>query len=160
LIRDVAAGKLDLALLYCPPEVDGLATSPVDGPAAIVHARDDHPLAASGLISLGELRDETFLVAGGRDSDGYTAAVVAACRAAGFEPATRPDPYPDLGIQAVREGLGIVLYAPSGFPAQLEGTVLLRVEPEVRLPFVLAWRDAAADTRIQMLLEHGSDPDA
>ena len=30
---------------------------------------------------------------------------------------TRPDPYPDLGLQAVREGLGVVVYVRGAFPA-------------------------------------------
>ena len=41
---------------------------------------------------------------------GYTSTVLALCRAAGFEPRTVADPYPDLGVQAIREGLGVVVY--------------------------------------------------
>jgi len=70
--------------------------------------------------------------------------VLEACRAAGFEPRTLPDPYPDLGTQAVREGLGVVLYVRTAFGPHLEGSVLIPIEPVVTLPFALVWRE---DTR-------------
>jgi DNA-binding transcriptional LysR family regulator len=152
LIRDVVEHKLDLALVFCPPPIEALSTATITEPA-VVHLRADHPLAQRRKVRLGELREETFLVAGGKDSEGYTAAVIAACGAAGFAPRTRPDPYPDLGIQAVREGLGIVLYARSGFPARLDGTTLVPVVPDVELSFVLVWRDDGPTARIRALLE-------
>ena len=62
------------------------------------------------------------------------------CRARGFEPATRPDPYPDLGLQAVREGLGVVVYVRGAFPPELPGSAFVPVEPAVAFPFSLAWR--------------------
>lgn len=157
LVQDVIEHKLDLALVFCPPPIEALGSITINEPA-VVHLRADHRLAGQRQISLDELRTETFLVAGGKDSDGYTAAVLAACRAAGFEPTTRADPYPDLGIQAVREGLGIVLYAQSGFPTQLERTMLIPVVPEVPLPFVLLWRDDGPNTRLRALLDPTATP--
>jgi DNA-binding transcriptional LysR family regulator len=154
LLRDVRAGRLDLAVVFCPPEpdLDGLATAPLRDEPAVVHLRDDHPQAARASVALADLREETFLVAGGRDSPGYTAAVVAACRAAGFEPATRPDPHPDLGTTAVREGLGVTLYVATAFGPARQGTVLVPVVPEVTLPFVLVWRADARSAALSALL--------
>ncbi len=159
LVQDVVDAKIDLALVFCPPPIEALSSFTINEPA-VVHLRADHPLAQRPQVSLEELHDEPFLVAGGKDSDGYTAAVIAACRAAGFEPTTRPDPYPDLGIQAVREGLGVVLYARSGFPTGLEGRTLVPVVPDVPLPFVLVWREDGPDARIRALLEPTVAPGA
>ena len=103
-------------------------------------------------VALDELAPETLLVAGGKDSPGYTAAVLAACRAAGFEPRIRPDPYPDLGTQAIREGLGIVLYVRTAFGPQLEGSVLVPLEPVVTFPFVLVWREDARSAALRAIL--------
>jgi DNA-binding transcriptional LysR family regulator len=144
LLRDVSQGRLDLAVVFCPPVLTGLASTIVRDEPAVVHVRDDHPLATRRHVALDDLAGETLLIAGGKDSPGYTAAVLDACRAAGFEPDTRPDPYPDLGTQAVREGLGIVLYVRTAFGPRLEGSVLVPVEPVVTLPFALVWRE---DTR-------------
>jgi DNA-binding transcriptional LysR family regulator len=152
LLRDVRDGRLDLALVFCPPAVDGLASAVLRDEPAVVHVRDDHPLASQEHLALDELAGETLLVAGGEDSPGYTAAVLSACRAAGFEPRTRPDPYPDLGTQAVREGLGVVLYVRSAFGPPLEGSTLVPVKPAVALPFVLTWREDARRAALHALL--------
>lgn len=152
LLRDVREGRLDLAVVFCPPSVAGLASTIVRDEPAVVHVPDDHPLARREHVALDELAAETLLVAGGKDSPGYTAAVLDACRAAGFEPHTRPDPYPDLGAQAVREGLGIVLYVPTAFGPRLEGSVLVPVEPVVTLPFVLVWREDARSAALDAVL--------
>ena len=152
LLRQVRDGRLDLAVVFCPPDVSALASMTAREEPAVVHLRGDHPLASRTHIALQELAEETFLVAGGRDSPGYTAAVIAACRAAGFEPRTRPDPYPDLGTQAVREGLGIVLYVRTAFGPQLEGSVLVPLRPVVTFPFVLVWREDSRSAALSAIL--------
>lgn len=152
LLRDVRQGRLDVAVVFCAPPMAGLASTIVRDEPAVVHVRDDHPLAGRRHVALDELAGETLLVAGGKDSPGYTAAVLEACRAAGFEPHTRPDPYPDLGTQAVREGLGIVLYVRTAFGPRLEGSVLVPVEPIVTLPFALVWREDSRSTALHALL--------
>ncbi len=82
-------------------------------------------------------------MAASRDSGGYTHRVLAAFTDAGLTPATLADPYPDLGLQAVREGLGVVVYARSAFPPTLEGSTFLPLEPALELPFHLAVPRAA-----------------
>ena len=152
LLRDVHQGRLDLAVVFCPPALAGLASTIVREEPAVLHVRDDHPLAKRRKVALGELAGETLLVAGGKDSPGYTAAVLDACRAAGFEPNTLPDPYPDLGTQAVREGLGIVLYVRTAFGPRLEQSVLVPVEPVVTFPFALVWREDARSGALEAIL--------
>jgi DNA-binding transcriptional LysR family regulator len=153
LVRDVRDGRLDLALLFCPPPLEGLAHRVARDEPAVVHVPAGHPVAGRPGVALEDLHGETFLVAGGKDSPGFTAAVLAACRGAGFEPVTRPDPYPDLGTRAVREGLGVVLYVRSAFaPGALSDTVLVPVDPPVTLPFVLAWR-GKPDVRLAAVLD-------
>lgn len=152
LLRDVRNGRLDLAVVFCPPEITGLASMRLRDEPVVVHVRDDHPLASRTQVALHELAGETFLVAGGKDSPGYTAAVIAACRSAGFEPHTHPDPYPDLGTQAVRDGLGVVLYVRTAFGPRLEGSVLVALEPEVTFPFVLIWREDARSAALTAIL--------
>lgn len=152
LLRDVRQGRLELAVVFCPSDLDGLASMRLRAEPVVAHLRSDHPLASRPQVALQELAEETLLVAGGRDSPGYTAAVIAACRAAGFEPRTRPDPYPDLGTQAVREGLGIVLYVRTAFGPRLEGSVLVPLEPVVTFPFVLVWREDARSAALSAVL--------
>ena len=155
LLRDVAQGRLEAAVVFCAPERPpaGVALDLLRDEPAVVHLAADHPLAGRDAVSLTDLAQETVLVAASTESSGFTERVLAAFAAAGVAPATRPDPYPDLGTQAVREGAGIVVYVRSGFPPALPGTVLVPVEPAVTLPFHLAYRPASRSAAIDAVLE-------
>ena len=139
LLRDVRSGRLDLAVLFCAPDGEPWIAEP-----AVVHLRSDHPLASRSSVALEELAGETLLVAESLDSGGFTARVIEMCSTRGFTPATRPDPYPDLGLQAVREGLGVVVYVRGAFPDEVPGSVFVPVEPVATFPFSLAWRSRGA----------------
>ena len=152
LLRDVRNGRLDLAVLFCATGLDGVASRVLAEERAVVHVRADHPVAGRSSVALEELASETFLVAESTESGGFTARVLEMCRARGFEPATRPDPYPDLGLQAVREGLGVVLYVRGAFPPELPGSAFVPVEPEVTFPFTLAWREGTRSGPVAAVL--------
>ncbi|MDP8966980.1 MAG: LysR family substrate-binding domain-containing protein, partial [Actinomycetota bacterium] len=140
LLRELRAGRLDLVIGFCAPPDDALQRERLRDEPAVLHVATSHPLAARDSVALQDLRDETLIVAGGPESPGYTAAVVALCRAAGFEPTTVPDPYPDLGLQAIREGLGVVIYVRTAFAADLQASTFVPIDPPVTLPFELLWR--------------------
>lgn len=137
--RDVRAGRLDLALGYCPIEQPGLAYERLCDAEAVLHVAAGHPLAGRERVSVAELRDETFIVAAGEDSAGWTQAVLVACADAGFTPRTVPDPYAHLGMRAVQEGLGVVLYPRTAFSAHLGSSVLVALEEPLTFPFTLIW---------------------
>jgi DNA-binding transcriptional LysR family regulator len=147
LLREVRSGRLDLAVLFCSGEGEPWLSAP-----AVVHLRSDHELAGRPSVRLEELARETFLVAESADSDGFTARVLELCAARGFTPETRPDPYPDLGLQAVREGLGVVVYVRGAFPDEVPGSVFVPVEPEVTFPFSLAWRSGPRGAALDAVL--------
>lgn len=114
LLRDVAQGRLHLALAFGagqPPE--GVALMLLRDEPAVVHMPADSPLATRASLTLG---DEQILVAATTDSIGYSGRVLAAFAAAGISPRTRVDPSPDLGLQAVRDSAGVVVYARSAYP--------------------------------------------
>lgn len=140
LMRDLRQGRLDLVIGFCAARDDALERERLRDEPAVVHLADSHPLAERTSVRLEELSDQTFIVAGGPDSPGYTRTVVDLCRAAGFEPKTEPDPYPDLGQQAVREGIGIVLYVRTAFGPAIPGSRFIPLEGGVTLPFDLLWR--------------------
>jgi DNA-binding transcriptional LysR family regulator len=152
LLREVTRRRLDLAVVFCAESSPGVATELLRAEPAVVHVWADHPLARRESVELGELKDEVLLVAGGPESPGYTAAVLRLCREAGFEPATLPDPYPDLGLQAVRERLGVAVYVATAFAGELEHTRLVPVAGGVALPFHLAWSEAARSAALDALL--------
>ena len=140
LMRELRAGRLDLVVGFCVPRDDALERERLRDQPAVLHVGKAHRLATAESVALADLADETLIVAGGPDSPGYTSKVAELCRAAGFEPTTIPDPYPDLGVQAIREGLGVVVYPRTAFSPQLDGSVFVPIEPAVTLPFDLLWR--------------------
>jgi DNA-binding transcriptional LysR family regulator len=154
LLRDVAGGRLDLAVVFCAPHdvPAGVELALVRDEPAIVHLPAEHPLAARAAVTLADLTGETVLVAGGRESGGFTDRVLAAFAAAGVAPRTAPDPYPDLGLRAVREGVGVVVYARSAFPAQLEGSAFVALAPPLSLPFHVAWRPRSRTRALEAVL--------
>jgi DNA-binding transcriptional LysR family regulator len=154
LLRDVRGGRLDLAVVFCAPDaVAGVELEPLWEEPAVVHLRSDHALAGRSSLALEELAGETLLVAESVESGGFTARVLEMCRSRGFTPVTRPDPYPDLGLQAVREGLGVVVYVRSAFPEEVSGSVFVSVEPAVGgFPFSLAWRAGARSAALDAVL--------
>jgi DNA-binding transcriptional LysR family regulator len=153
LLRDVRSGRLDLAVLFCAPDAaDGVDLEALRDEPAVVHVRADHALAGQSSVALQELVGETLLVAESVESGGFTARVLAMCEARGFVQVTRPDPYPDLGLQAVREGLGLVIYVRGAFPAEVPGSAFVPVEPRATFPFSLAWRAGARSAALDAVL--------
>jgi DNA-binding transcriptional LysR family regulator len=140
LLRELRAGRLDLVIAFCAPPDDALQRERLRDEPAVVHVDASHPFAARASVALDDLRDETLIVSGGPESPGFSAIVVELCRKAGFEPKTIPDPYPDLGLQAIREGLGVVIYVRTAFAADLDRSVFVPIDPPVTLPFDLLWR--------------------
>jgi len=153
LLRDVAQGRLDLAVTFCAPDPpDGVHLTPLHDAKAVVHVPADHPLAAKTSVDLSDLADETILVAASQHSHGFTVRVLSAFTRAGMSPHTRADPYPDLGLQAVRERLGVVIYARSAFPDQLDGSSFVPLHPALPLPFHLAIRAGNRAAPVQAVL--------
>lgn len=143
LLRDIERGALDLAITFCaPPPPRGVALHLVADEPAFVHVPLDHPLASRRSARMTDLAGETVLIAASRDSGGYTDRVLAALEAAGIAPRTRADPHADLGRQAVREGLGIVIYPRDAFPENVRGSAFVPLEPPVPLPFHAAISEA------------------
>ena len=154
LLRDVAGGRLDLAVVFCAPAAvpDGVRLELVRDEPAVVHLPADHPLAGRAALTLADLAQETVLIAGGRESGGFSDRVLGAFEAAGIVPRTAPDPYPDLGLRAVREGVGVVVYARTAFPAELDGSAFVALAPALPLPFHVAWRPRSATRALEAVL--------
>jgi DNA-binding transcriptional LysR family regulator len=154
LLRDVARGRLDLAITFCAPDPpDGVELLMLDDEPAIVHLPSRHRLATRPRLAVEDLRQETILVGATDNSRGFTDRVLTAFRDAGVAPRTLADPYPDLGLQAVREGLGLVVYPRSAFPAELAGSAFVPLVPALTLPFHLAYRVQGRTAPLRAVLE-------
>ena len=158
LLRDVARGRLDLAITFCAPEPPpGVELLLLDEEAAIVHLPIGHPLATRPQLRLADLAGETILVGATDDSRGFSGRILSAFRDAGLTPGTLADPYPDLGLHAVREGLGIVIYPRSAFPDNLAGSAFVTLVPPLPMPFHLAYRAPPRTAAMRSVLEVARD---
>jgi DNA-binding transcriptional LysR family regulator len=155
LIRGVAEGHLDAAVTFCAGEQPPSSVDLIQlyDERAVVHVAADHRAAALDAITLSALVDEHIIVAATPDSSGYSERVLGAFHAAGLEPQTLPDPYPDLGVQAVRERRGVVIYVRSAYPEQMEGSAFVRLEPPLTLPFHLAVHRDTRNPGTEVLIE-------
>ncbi|MFL5863529.1 MAG: LysR substrate-binding domain-containing protein [Solirubrobacteraceae bacterium] len=128
-LHELRAGRLDLVVAFCAPPDDALQRERLRDEPAVVHVEVSHPLATRSSVALTDLRDETLIVAGSPDSPGFTSTIAGLCRDSGVEPKTISDPYPDLGLQAIREGLGVVVYVRTAFAQNLDGSVFVPIDP-------------------------------
>ena len=154
LLRDVRSGRLDLAVLFCVAgAVDGVVVEPLASEPAVVHVPSDH---RAGLAVVGGAGGARGGDAAGRGERGerrvHGAGGGDVPRAPGSSRNVRPDPYPDLGLQAVREGLGVVVYVRGAFPAEVPGSAFVPVSGDVGFPFALAWREGPRSGALDAVL--------
>ena len=156
LLRAVARGRLDLAITFCAPDPPpGVELILLDEEAAIVHLPSGHRLAERKRVSVEDLAAETILVGATDDSRGFSDRILTPFLAAGLTPRTLADPYPDLGVQAVREGLGVVIYPRSAFPSELAGSAFVPLVPLLSMPFHLAYRSPPRTGALEAILHVG-----
>jgi DNA-binding transcriptional LysR family regulator len=159
LVRSVADGQLDAAVTFCAGEPPPAAVElvPLHEEHAVAHLPADHRLAQQPSVTLAQLVDEPVLVAASPDSSGFGDRVLAAFRAGGLEPTAIPDPYPDLGVQAVRERRGVVIYVRSAYPGQLDGSAFVPIEPAFTFPFHLVVPRGSRNPGAEVLIAAARD---
>jgi DNA-binding transcriptional LysR family regulator len=160
LVRLVAAGELEVALGFCAESADGVVRQVARDERAVLAVGEQHPLAKRDSVSLAELDGETFALVDAHDGAGYNAAVVAHCRAAGFDPRTPPDPHGPLAWEtAVRLSGCVGLTTRASAPATARGVHVLRLEPRLAFPIHLLARDDAgpAARAFAALAMHGRE---
>ena len=146
LAEQVADGRLDLAIGFCTEPRAGVECEPLRDEPAVVAVAGDHPLARRASVALAELSGETFALVDARDGAGYNRAVVERCRAAGFEPRTRPDPRGPMAWEtAVRSERCVGLTTRSAAPSTARGVRLLELDPPAGFPLELV-QPAAPET--------------
>jgi DNA-binding transcriptional LysR family regulator len=139
LAREVAAGKLELALGFCAEPRTGVVCERLLEEPAVLAVGTGHRLASRRRpVRLGELRRETFALVDPRDGPGYNRAVVARCRDAGFEPHVVADPHGPMAWEtAVRLDGCVGLTTRSAAASTARDLRLLDLRGEVAFPLQL-----------------------
>jgi DNA-binding transcriptional LysR family regulator len=119
----VRHGPLDLALVRCAVDADGLERVVVRREALGVLLHAEHPLAAHGLLDLLDLAELPIALHACADNPRHHDLVTGACRAAGFEPRLLPTAAPfDPAYRVLTPGGPVLIVGEGsrdGIPPQL-----------------------------------------
>jgi DNA-binding transcriptional LysR family regulator len=139
LSREVTEGELELALGFCAEPRAGLVCERLLVEPAVLAVGTGHRLASRRRpVRLEELHRETFALVDPRDGLGYNRAVVARCKAAGFEPRVVPDPHGPMAWEtAVRMDGCVGLTTRSAAASTARDLRLLELRDEVSFPLQL-----------------------
>lgn len=141
LARLLLGGELDIAIGFATEPMAGIAAETLTEEEAVLAVARTHPLAARDIVGLSDLRRERFALADVEDGAGYNAAVVAHCRAAGFEPSVPGGAHgPLVWESAVRSGQAVGLTTRTAASAGSRDIKLLKVTPRVTFPIELLKR--------------------
>lgn len=145
-------GSLDVAVLRPPADGDGLVTRTIEVEPLVLVVPADHRLAEEPVISLTDLRAESFVLYGNREST-VDQVVQRACREAGFTPhAEHRAPGTSVLVALVAAGLGVSLVPGSVRSIPLPGVVFREIADAPTVDHALAWRESPS-TLVQSLLD-------
>ncbi len=152
--RLLADGGHDLAL--CPRMALGrdVARRELRREPFMAAVGEGHRLASAAQTTVADLRDETIEVWPREMAPGYHDAVVAACRAAGFEPRIDEHAAGSTVWGSIAQGRGVGLVVRSLVEQLPRGVVLVALAPPApRLTVDLVWHEAAATPAIERVLD-------
>jgi DNA-binding transcriptional LysR family regulator len=141
LVQELQERQIDAALAFCPPAEEGLEYEPIRDAELVALLSAAHPLADRGAVSLGDLREEQFLLPSAAAAPAVRERFAPLFAAAGYEPryAARAIDH-DEEMVAVREGSGVALLSRFLLESPPAGTALVELDPPARLDFELVRR--------------------
>jgi DNA-binding transcriptional LysR family regulator len=146
-------GALDIGVLRPPVTGDGLDLHAVEVESLILAVPADHRLSVEPVVSMTDLRAESFIAYAGKDSV-VNEAVVRSCRAAGFSPYREHEAAGTAVLLAlVAGGLGIALLPASARALPLTGVVFRDLADAATVDIAIAWRRDTESTHIRAVLD-------
>ncbi|HET7398761.1 MAG TPA: LysR substrate-binding domain-containing protein [Intrasporangium sp.] len=141
LCEGLREGNLDLAVLRPPVTGDGIAVRTIEAEPLVLALPADHRLAAEPVISMSDLRTESFVLYAAKDS-AVNEAVLRSCHDAGFSPRREHlAPGTAVLLALVAAGLGLALVPGSARALPLAGVVFREVGDAGTVELALAWRE-------------------
>jgi DNA-binding transcriptional LysR family regulator len=141
LVRELLSRRLDVAVTFCLEPTPGLARRILTRERMCVLMRSQHRLAEAGEVRFEQLRGNRFVVAADELAPGFNRRLRALCAEHGYEPATvlGTDIWDDEEWPA---GDDVITLVPERARRHLHaGLRLAALEPELRLPIEIAWRE-------------------
>lgn len=152
-VRGLTDGSLDIGVLRPPMSGSGLDFRTIASEPLVLAVAADHRLATEPVISMTDLRTESFVLFAGADS-AVNDAVLRSCRAAGFVPHHEHEA---AGISVllplVAADLGVALVPASVRAAPLAGVVFRDVADAGTVELALAWRAEESNPAVLAVLD-------
>ncbi len=151
LTEAVADARLHCALLRVPvARPDGMAFEALLREPVVVALPVDHPLAArkggrQRVLSLADLRSESFILVRRPGAPGMYANIVALCEELGFRPRIAAEVermMTNVNLVAAGSGISVVPASMQGMQADAVAYCPLAESPKLDAPITLAWREA------------------
>ena len=158
------SGSVDLGVLRPPAVGEGIELRGIDVEPLVLVTSADHRLAAEPVVSLADLRSESFVAYASRDS-AVNDAVWRACKRAGFIPHREHSaPGTAVLLALVAAGFGIAVLPASVRSLPLQGLVFRDIADGGSIELALAWRhggdnpvvDAVVDVLSTVFAPHAS----
>lgn len=153
VVTAVRSGQVDLGIAWCAEGTDSLETERLRDEPLVAYVAQDHRLSGAGRVALADLAEDPIVVGSGSASAGFTNALLGVLRGNGIEPRTVADPYPDLGLLAAAEGLGVTIGLATRLDGRIRGLAAVELDPAVTLPFDLVWRGENRSPALQVVIE-------
>lgn len=150
----LANSELDIAFLRPPTRTPGISSRLVGREPLVLVVSAQHGLSRRESVSVGELRDEGFIMYPAGSGSVVNDAVVHACLAAGFvvrseQEATKTSTV----LSLVAGGLGVALVPDSVRSFRLDGVAFVAVDDAPMIDLALAWRENDPSPLLARLLE-------
>lgn len=156
LVRDLAAGELDVAFVHAPVDDPALASVALLDEPLVAALPDTHSLANTEPLALARLAEEAFVLAPRHRSPALYDRIIAACCEAGFHPQAVEEAYPTSSVAVlIAAGLGASL-VPGALARHLcqRGVVYRTLQNPPLLALRLAWRAQHTPPAVQAFIEH------
>ncbi|MGH9212464.1 MAG: LysR family transcriptional regulator [Acidimicrobiales bacterium] len=149
----LANGGFDIAVVPRFPLPDGLASQPLREEGFLAAVSEHHALAGEATIDLADLQAEPFELWPRDMAPGYYDAVMAACRAAGFEPRLDKSAAGVIVWGNIAEGGGVGLVIRSLEPQIPREVRLVPLRQRAHLAVDLVWPDDPVSSAIERFRE-------
>ncbi len=138
--EQLRSGALDVGVLRPPAVGDDIELRIIDVESLVLAVSADHRLAAEPVVSLTDLRSETFVAYSSRDS-AVNDAVLRSCKRAGFVPHREHSaPGTAVLLALVAAGFGVAVLPASVRALPLHGVVFRDLTDGGSIELALAWR--------------------
>jgi len=138
--EQLRSGALDVGILRPPAVGEDIELRVIDVEALVLAVAADHRLAAEPVVSLTDLRSESFVAYASRDS-AVNDAVLRSCKRAGFVPHREHSaPGTAVLLALVAAGFGVAVLPASVRALPLQGVVFRDLTDGGSVELALAWR--------------------